>query len=217
MEESASQWNKLSLSKKETDGFVPSKEHRSSEFLSAPFTTHGKEGIYVPGFYEHKQTFMRKVFYLARMESEGIETEASEGRSEKDQASRETEGESIINKGVSHVNDETVMRETLHLVSAIPVNQDSTSIQLSTTEIQESMDMDYNEGATRLANDLIPLGVTFDTLFEIQIKDIVVDIARFNRDSGREGLQATYFCSISPKPPHPPYRGLEWVIWKPPP
>ena len=122
MEELASQWKKLSLSEKETDGFVLSKEQRSDEFLSTLFTTHGKEGIYVPGFYEHKQTFTRKVFYSDRMELEGIETEAGEGRLEKDQASRETEGESIINEGVSHVNDETVMRETLHLVSVIPAN-----------------------------------------------------------------------------------------------
>ena len=40
------------------------------------------------------------------------------------------------------------------------------------------MDTGYNEGATGLANDLIPLGVMFDTLFEIQIKDIVADIAQ---------------------------------------
>ena len=50
------------------------------------------------------------------------------------------------------------------------------------------MDIGYNEGAMGLANDLIPLGVMSDTLFEIQIKDIVADIARFNGDSGREGL-----------------------------
>ena len=81
-----------------------------------------------------------------------------------------------------------VMREMLHLVSIIPTNQDSTSSQLSPAEIKESMDTGYNEGATGLANDLIPSGVTFDTLFEIQIKDIVADIARFNGDSGREGL-----------------------------
>jgi len=80
------------------------------------------------------------------------------------------------------------MRETLHLGLAIPANQDSTSSQLSPAEIQESMDTGYNEGVTGLANDLIPLGVTFDTLFEIQIKNIVADIARFNGDSGRVGL-----------------------------
>ena len=135
MEELASQLNKLSLSEKETDGFVLSKEQCSGEFLSTPFMTHGKEGIYVPGFYEYKQTFKRKAFYSARMESKGIETEAGEGRSKKDQVSRETEGESIINEGVSHVNDETVMRETLHLVSAILANQDSTPSQLSPAEI----------------------------------------------------------------------------------
>jgi len=44
----------------------------------------GKEVIYVPGFYEHKQTFTRKASYLDRMESEGIETEAGEGRLEND-------------------------------------------------------------------------------------------------------------------------------------
>ena len=79
------------------------------------------------------------------------------------------------------------------------------------------MDIGYNEGAMGLANDLIPLGVTFDTLFEIQIKDIVADIARFNGDSGREGLRVAYVHSIPPKLPHPPYRGSEWVIWKSPP
>ena len=122
MEELASQLNKLSLSEKETDGFVLSKEQCSGEFLSTPFMTHGKEGIYVPGFYEYKQTFKRKAFYSARMESEGIEIEAGEGRSENVQVSRETKGVSIINEGVSHVNDETVMRETLHTYSTIPTN-----------------------------------------------------------------------------------------------
>ena len=56
------------------------------------------------------------------MELEGIKTEAGEGRSENVQVNRETEGVSIINKGVSHVNDETVMRETLHSDSTIPAN-----------------------------------------------------------------------------------------------
>ena len=55
--------------------------------------THGKEGIYVPGFYEYKQNFKRKAFYSARMELKGIETEAGEGRLKKDQVSREIEGE----------------------------------------------------------------------------------------------------------------------------
>ena len=94
-----------------------------------------KQVIYVPSLYEHKHPFTRKAFDSARMESEGIETEAGEGRSKKDQVSRETEGESIINEGVSHVNDETVMRETLHLVSTILANQDSTPSQLSPAEI----------------------------------------------------------------------------------
>ena len=56
------------------------------------------------------------------MELEGIKTEAGEGRSENVQVNRETEGVSIINKGVSHVNDEMVIRETLHSDSAIPAN-----------------------------------------------------------------------------------------------
>ena len=56
------------------------------------------------------------------MELEGIKTEAGEGRSENVQVNRETEGVSIINEGVSHVNDETVMRETLHSYSTIPTN-----------------------------------------------------------------------------------------------
>ena len=67
--------------------------------------------------------------------SEQIESEASEGRSEKDQASRETEGVAIINEGVSHVNDETVMKEPLHSDSAISANQDSNPSQLSPAEI----------------------------------------------------------------------------------
>ena len=96
MEELARQWNKFSLSEKQV--------------------------IYVPGLYEHKHPFMRKAFDSARMESEEIETEADEGRSENVQVSRETEGVSIINEGVSHVNDETVMRETLHSYSTIPTN-----------------------------------------------------------------------------------------------
>ena len=79
------------------------------------------------------------------------------------------------------------------------------------------MDIGYNEGAMGLANDLIPLGVMSDTLFEIQINDIVANIARFNGDSGREGLRVAYVHSIPPKLPHPPYRGSEWVIWKSPP
>ena len=79
------------------------------------------------------------------------------------------------------------MRETLHLDSDIPTNQDSTSSQLSQVEIQESMNTGCKEGITGLANDLIPLGVTFDTLFEIQIKEIDADIAHFNGDSGMKG------------------------------
>ena len=96
MEELARQWNKFSLSEKQV--------------------------IYVPGLYEHKHPFMRKAFDSARMESEEIETEADEGRSENVQVSRETEGVSIINEGVSHINDETVMREMLHSYSTIPTN-----------------------------------------------------------------------------------------------
>ena len=47
--------------------------------------------------------------------------------------------------------------------------------------------MGYNEGVTGLANYLIPLGVTSDTLIEIQIKEIDADFARFNGDSGMKG------------------------------
>ena len=44
-----------------------------------------------------------------------------------------------------------VMRETLHSDLAIPVNQDSTSSQLSLAKIQESMNTSYNEGVKRKA------------------------------------------------------------------
>uniref|UniRef100_A0A7N2L2R8 Disease resistance R13L4/SHOC-2-like LRR domain-containing protein n=1 Tax=Quercus lobata TaxID=97700 RepID=A0A7N2L2R8_QUELO len=124
------------------------------------------KGRLARGIAEGQPMALIKGLELAKMESEGIETEAGEGRSEND--------------------------------------QDSTSSQLSPAEIQESMDIGYNEGVTGLANDLIPLGVTSDTLFEIQIKNIVTDIARFNGDSGRVGLQAAYVRSIPPKPLHPP-------------
>ena len=110
-----------------------------------------KQVIYVSGLYEHKLPFTRKAFDSARMESEGIKIEAGEGRSENVQVNKETEGVLIINKGISHVNDETVMRETLHSDSAIPANQDSTSSQLSPAEIQESMNTGYNEWVTRKA------------------------------------------------------------------
>ena len=76
----------------------------------------------MPGLYEHKHPFTRKAFDSARMESEGIETEASEGKSENVQVNRETEGVSIINKGVSHVNDEMVIRETSHSDPTISAN-----------------------------------------------------------------------------------------------
>ena len=79
------------------------------------------------------------------------------------------------------------MRETVHSDSAIPTNQDSTLSQLSPVEIQESM-------ATGLTNDLIPLGVTSDTLFEIQIKEIDADIARL-----KEELNHGIYSEVWPK------------------
>ena len=148
---------------------------------------YGKEVIYVSGFYEHKQPFMRKAIYSTRMESEVVMTESGEGRSEKAQASRETEGDLVINEDVNHVNEEIDIGRTLHLALVTQDNQESIPSQLSPAEIQESMDTSNNEGIAGLTEDLIPLGVTTDNLFEIQIAEIDANIARFNGESVMKG------------------------------
>ena len=104
-------------------------------------------------------------------------TESREGRSEKAQASRETEGDLVINEDVNHVNEEIDIGRTLHLALVTQDNRESIPSQLSPAEIQESMDTSNNEGIAGLTEDLIPLGVTTDNLFEIQIAEIDANIA----------------------------------------
>ena len=104
-------------------------------------------------------------------------TESGEGRSEKAQASRETEGDLVINEDVNHVNEEIDIGRTLHLALVTQDNQESIPSQLSPVEIHESMDTSNNEGIAGLTEDLIPLGVTTDNLFEIQIAEIDANIA----------------------------------------
>ena len=93
---------------------------------------HEKVVVYVPGFYENKKPWTRKAFHMVRIASEVTGKEALDGgRPEKVQASRESEGDRAITITVGHVTAVSELREALHTVPVIHLDQNSLSSQLS--------------------------------------------------------------------------------------
>nr|POF26531.1 hypothetical protein CFP56_65626 [Quercus suber] len=91
------------------------------------------------------------------MASEVTGEEAVEGRLEMVQVSRETEEDRAINVTVGHVIAINKVRETLHTIPVIHLNQISLLSQLPPVESHNSRNPCINEGVTDLMDDLFPV------------------------------------------------------------
>ena len=79
------------------------------------------------------------------------------------------------------------MRETLHTVLVIHSNQISLPSQLPLVESYNLRNPCINEGVIDLMEDLFPVQVPTENLFDIQINEIDADLNRFNEIPSMKG------------------------------
>ena len=143
----------------------------------------------VPGFYDNRNPFTRKEFQEAR---ERAETRVNNPMESENQSAMETQLEtnqanmvtderviSVININELSVTNELAINATLLL------NEDNDSIPPMVVTVLT--DANNNEEPKTKETELIPNSITPGNLFDIQIKQIDTDLARYEKDQTIKG------------------------------
>lgn len=107
------------------------------------------------------------------------------GDSEEFQVSMEMDGNTDVNAINGHVIENHLMRDTLDSSVFQPV-QNSMLSQLSPVELYDSRKSGIKEGVLELIKDSIPFEDAMENLFDIQIKEIDVELEKFNENLDRK-------------------------------
>ena len=143
----------------------------------------------VPDFYDNRNPFTRKEFQEAR---ERAETRVNNPMESENQSAMETQLETnqanmVIDKrviSVININELSVTNELAINATLLP-NEDNDSIPPMVVTVLT--DANNNEEPKTKETELIPDSITLENLFDIQIKQIDTDLARYEKDQTIKG------------------------------
>ena len=161
----------------------------NSTLNAASYASSGRDVIVVPGFYDNRHPFTRKEFQEAR---ERAETRVNNPMELENQPAMETQAETnqanmVTDEGVIpviNINELPVTNEPTINATLLP-DEDIDSIPPTTVTVLTDAN---NNGELKTKEiELIPDSITPENLFDIQIKQIDTDLARYEKDQTIKG------------------------------
>ena len=161
----------------------------NSTLNAASYASSGRDVIVVPGFYDNRHPFTRKEFQEAR---ERAETRVNNPMELENQPAMETQAETnqanmVTDEGVIpviNINELSVTNEPTINATLLP-DEDIDSIPPTTVTVLTDAN---NNGELKTKEiELILDSITPENLFDIQIKQIDTDLARYEKDQTIKG------------------------------
>jgi len=161
----------------------------NSTLKIALYTSSGRDVIVVPGFYDNRHPFTRKEFQEAR---ERVETRVNNPTESENQLATETQAETnqanmVTDEGVIpviNINELLITNEPA-INATLLLDEDFDSIP--PTFVMVLTDANNNGEPKTKETELILDSITPENLFDIQIKQIDSDLARYDKDQSIKG------------------------------
>ena len=161
----------------------------NSTLKATPYTSSGRDVIVVPGFYDNRHPLTRKEFQEAR---ERAETRVNNPMESENQLAMETQVEMnqanmVTDEGVILVININELPITNELAINAMLLPDEDIDLIPPTAVTVLTDANNNGELKTKETELVPDLITLENLFDIQIKQIDMDLARYDKDQTVKG------------------------------